>query len=237
MVPVSLDLKLLGEGAPDPQAKNAATTLMHWPGRPKTVAAYLEREAARYCGWFRAAVAATTTSPRDRILALFDPLIEQVRPDNCRGYPFQIGLAESPDSALPNPALPGHAHAIAVKDRALDQSHALTAELPGPSTRIDAAALVDHLMLVFDGVCASALSLGAAGLSVQVQPLVERLTNPNRQPDHRSWWPPVPSTARPCGLPLARWRPRRHRLRWSGPALRRDEVAALRPTVGSVTSG
>lgn len=48
--------------------------------------------------------------PRARILALFDALDEQVRPENCRGCPFLMALTEFPD-----PDLPVHRHAVATK--------------------------------------------------------------------------------------------------------------------------
>lgn len=103
-------------------------------------------------------------------------LTEQVRPDACRGCPFQIGLAE-----LADPALPGHAHAVAAKAWTLDQLRALTAELLGPAARPAAATLADHLMLILEGVYASVLSLGADGPPAQVRPLVEHLTDPHRR--------------------------------------------------------
>jgi len=148
----------------------APTTLYRlFASKDDLVAAYLEREAARYREWLASATADATAGPRDRILALFGALTEQVRPGNCRGCPFQIGLAE-----LADPALPGHAHAVAVKAWTLDRLRALTGELLGPSA--DADALADHLMLILEGVYASVLSVGPAGPSARVRSLVEHLT-------------------------------------------------------------
>ena len=163
------------------EAGVAPTTLYRlFANKDELVAAYLEREAAGYREWLTSAIADTTAGPRDRILALFDALTEQVRPDDCRGCPFQIGMAE-----LADPALPGRAHAVAVKAWTLDQLRALTEELLGPSAEQTGAAMADHLMLIFEGVYASVLSLGAAGPPAQVRSLVEHLTYPYRRPAGR----------------------------------------------------
>lgn len=159
------------------EAAVAPTTLYRlFRSKDELVAAYLEREAAGYREWFGSVIADPTTGPRDRILALFDAQTEQVRPGACRGCPFQLGLAE-----LADPALPGHAHAVAAKAWTLDQLRALTGELLGPSADAAADALADHLMLIFDGVYASVLSLGAAGPPARVRTLVEHLTDPDRR--------------------------------------------------------
>jgi AcrR family transcriptional regulator len=57
----------------------------------------LERAAEGYLAWMEAASAPSVGTPRDRILALFDALAEQVRPEHCRGCPFLMALAEYPD--------------------------------------------------------------------------------------------------------------------------------------------
>jgi AcrR family transcriptional regulator len=146
----------------------APTTLYRlFASKDDLVAAYLEREAAGYRAWLTAATAEPAGDPRGRILALFDALAEQVRPENCRGCPFQMGLAELPDADTP-----GHAHAVAVKAWTLQQLRALAAELDGQ----DADALADQLMLVLEGVYASAASLGATGPAAGARALVERLT-------------------------------------------------------------
>jgi AcrR family transcriptional regulator len=163
------------------EAGVAPTTLYRlFASKDELVAAYLEREAAGYREWLASAIADTTADPRDRILALFDALTEQVRPDDCRGCPFQIGMAE-----LADPALPGRVHAVAVKAWTLDQLRALTEELLGPSAERTGAAMADHLMLIFEGVYASVLSLGAAGPPAEVRSLVEHLTYPYRRPAGR----------------------------------------------------
>jgi AcrR family transcriptional regulator len=143
----------------------APTTLYRlFASKDDLVAAYLEREAAGYRDWFTAASAEPAGDPRARILALFDALAEQVRPENCRGCPFQLGLAELPDAAAP-----GHAHAVAVKAWTRDRLRDLTRELGADDV------LADHLMLVLEGVYASAASLGVTGPVAHARSLVERL--------------------------------------------------------------
>jgi hypothetical protein len=68
-----------------------------------------------------------------------------------------------------------------VKAWTLDQLRALTEELLGPSTEPTSLAVADQLMLLFEGVYASVLSLGATGPPAQVRPLVEHLTHPYRR--------------------------------------------------------
>jgi AcrR family transcriptional regulator len=139
----------------------APTTLYRlFASKDELVAAYLEREAAGYRAWFTAAAAEPADDPRGRILALFDALAEQVRPEDCRGCPFQMGLAELPDADTA-----GHAHAVAVKAWTLDQLRSLAGD----------DALGDEVMLVLEGVYASVASLGRTGPAARARAMVERL--------------------------------------------------------------
>jgi len=61
------------------------------------VAAYVARNDAGYRAWLREVTAPEAGSPRERILGLFDALLEQVQPELCRGCPFLMALAEFPD--------------------------------------------------------------------------------------------------------------------------------------------
>src|SRR3954469_8246621 len=138
----------------------APTTLYRlFASKDELVAAYLEREAAGYRAWFTAAAAGPADDPSARVLALFDALAEQVRPENCRGCPFQLGLAELPDAGAP-----GRAHAVAAKEWTRDQLRALAGNDLG-----------DELVLVLEGVYASVASLGTAGPAARARALVERL--------------------------------------------------------------
>lgn len=132
------------------------------------VAAYLEREDHRYQEWFRAAAAGN--GPRERILALFDALAEQVRPESCRGCPFLIALGELPD----HDAL-GHRHAVTMKHWVRAQFEALTGELAATTPIGDPQALADHLMLIMEGVYATTQAFGPTGPAAQAHLLVETL--------------------------------------------------------------
>ena len=138
----------------------APTTLYRaFASKDDLVAAYLAREAAGYREWFTAAAAGD--HPRDRVLGLFDALVAQVRAPDCRGCPFQIGVAE-----LADPGLPGHAVAAEVKRWTRDRLGEL---VEGHD------ALADELMLVLEGVYASVLTLGHEGPVLRARALVERL--------------------------------------------------------------
>jgi AcrR family transcriptional regulator len=165
-------IRATGVDAVTAAAGVAPTTLYRlFASKDELVAAYLEREAAGYRAWFDAATAEPADDPRARVLALFDALAEQVGPQDCRGCPFQLGLAE-----LPDPGLPGHAPAVAVKAWTRSRLADLTGELLGSGEAADA--LADHLLLVLEGVYASVASLGADGPAARARSLVERLLGP-----------------------------------------------------------
>ncbi len=165
------------------EAGVAPTTLYRlFASKDDLVAGYLEREAEGYRDWFTAAIGAPGSPPRERILALFDALTVQVRGEDCRGCPFQIGIAE-----LADPALPGHVQAVGVKRWTRDQLHDLAVALAVP----DPAVLAGQLMLVFEGVYASVLSLADDAPVAHVRSLVTRLLDP--VPDD-SDVPPVPAS-------------------------------------------
>jgi len=86
------------------EAGVAPTTLYRlFSSKDELVAAYVEREDRLYREWFNAAIKTGGAHPRDRIMAVFDALAEQVRPDVCRGCAFQMTLAEVPDPAAAAP--------------------------------------------------------------------------------------------------------------------------------------
>lgn len=151
------------------EANVAAPTLYRLFGsKHDLVAAYLEREDHHYREWFHAASAGQ--GPRQRILAVFDALTEQVRPESCRGCPFLIALAELPD----HHAL-GHRHAVAMKHWVRAQFHTLASELATTAPMTDPQALADQLMLVMEGVYATTQAFGATGPAAQARSLVEAL--------------------------------------------------------------
>jgi AcrR family transcriptional regulator len=130
-------------------AEVAPTTLYRlFESKDDLVGAYVERAAAEYREWFQDALGPAEDPSRDRILRLFDALEDQVQPEVCRGCPFLMALSE-----LPDPDHPGHRHAVELKEWV----RARFAELA------DERRLGDQLMLVFEGVYATAQSLTATG--------------------------------------------------------------------------
>ena len=108
--------------------------------------------------------------PRERILALFDALAEQVRPERCRGRPFQMALAEFPDAATP-----AHWNAVANKAWVRARLGELTGELAETSPIDDPIPLADELTLLMEGVYASAQALSAEGPAARARALAEAL--------------------------------------------------------------
>jgi len=147
------------------EAGVAPTTLYRlFASKDDLVAAYVERASGFYKQWFTEAT--TDGEPADRILSLFDALIEQVQPEHCRGCPFLMAMAELPDASA-------KAHALAVETKAWvrEQLGELTAQLSTP----DPAALADQLFLVMEGVYASVQSHGVDGPARQARGLVGAL--------------------------------------------------------------
>lgn len=145
----------------------APTTLYRlFASKDDLVGAYVERASRRYRGWFTETVEAAGREPRDRLLALFDALIDEVQPERCRGCPFQMALAE-----VPSPDLSAHIHAVDTKAWVRAQLGTLTRALGIE----DPATLADQLMVLIEGVYASAQSLGADGPARTTRGLVETL--------------------------------------------------------------
>jgi AcrR family transcriptional regulator len=137
----------------------APTTLYRlFASKDDLIAAYIERADRLYREWMTEATAPSVGSPRERILALFDALDEQVQPQRCRGCPFLMALAEFPD-----PQLPAHARAVAMKAWVHGRLRELTDALTATTPLSDPEALADQLAVVMEGVYASAQALGAGG--------------------------------------------------------------------------
>jgi AcrR family transcriptional regulator len=149
----------------------APTTLYRlFASKDDLVAAYVERADRLYREWLTEATEAAGPDPRERILALFDALAEQVQPQRCRGCPFLMALAEFPD-----PELPAHRRAVAAKAWVRQRLGELTAELAAAEPVGDPAALADQLSLVMEGVYASVQALGADGPARRARALAETL--------------------------------------------------------------
>ena len=153
------------------EANVAPTTLYRlFASKDDLIAAYVERADRLYREWMTEATAPDVGSPRERILALFDALDEQVQPQRCRGCPFLMALAEFPD-----PQLPAHAHAVATKAWVHGRLRELTDALAATEPVRDPEALADQLAVVMEGVYASAQALGAGGPARRARAMAETL--------------------------------------------------------------
>lgn len=160
-------IRATGVDAVAERAEVAATTLYRlFSSKDDLVGAYVERTGDRYRRWFTETVEAAGTEPRERLVGFFDALIHQVQPERCRGCPFQMALAETPD-----PGLSAHVHAVEIKAWVRAQLGALTQQLEVE----DPATLADQLMVLIEGVYASAQSVGADGPARASRALVETL--------------------------------------------------------------
>lgn len=136
----------------------APTTLYRsFASKDDLVAAYVDRYAAAYRQWIDDLASAPGSTPRSRILALFDGLADNTNPDQFRGCPFLMALAEYPD-----PASSAHASAQAVKAWVRAKLRELSGQLPGVTGR-QRDVVADQLALVVEGVYASTAALGPNG--------------------------------------------------------------------------
>jgi AcrR family transcriptional regulator len=169
-------IRATGVDALAAEADVAPTTLYRlFASKDDLVAAYIERADRLYRQWMTDATASGVGSPRERILALFDALGEQVQPQRCRGCPFLMALAEFPD-----PQLPAHARAVATKAWVHGRLRELTDALAADEPIDDPEALADQLAVVVEGVYASAQALGAAGPARRARAIAETLMDAAR---------------------------------------------------------
>jgi AcrR family transcriptional regulator len=150
----------------------APTTLYRLFGsKDGLVAAYVERAGALYEEWFDQSLGSAERPARERLLSLFAALDEQVQPQNCRGCPFLMALAEIPDESDP-----AHQHAVAVKAWVSKRFGELARELTPPVA--DPDQLADALTLIFEGSYASAQALGAGGPARRSPAIVAAMLGP-----------------------------------------------------------
>ncbi|MFI6031980.1 TetR/AcrR family transcriptional regulator [Amycolatopsis magusensis] len=149
------------------EAKVAPTTLYRlFSSKDELVGAYVEHTAGDFRERFEEVVEAAGPDPREQLLAVFDLAYAEVDSEEFRGCALQMTLAEFPDHELP-----AHRNAVAAKSWFRERIGELTARLEVD----EPGALADHLTLVFEGVNASGLSLGADGPARQSRKLVELL--------------------------------------------------------------
>jgi AcrR family transcriptional regulator len=135
-------------------AEVAPTTLYRLFGsKDGLVAAYVERAGTLYREWFNQSLGSPDRPARERLLDLFRALDQQVQPENCRGCPFLMALAEIPDESDP-----AHRLAVALKAWVNERFGELVRELTPPVA--DPDQLADALTLIFEGSYASAQALG-----------------------------------------------------------------------------
>lgn len=140
------------------EARVAPTTLYRiFTNKDGLVDAYVSREAAGHREWFEQSLGDADRPAADRLIALFAALSELVRPEICRGCPFQMALAE-----LPLPTLGGREAAIELKQWVRVRFGELARQHVGRRGRA-AEMLADQLMLLYDGAFATAASLGGDG--------------------------------------------------------------------------
>ena len=136
----------------------APTTLYRvFRSKDALVATYVDRYATGYRAWIESLTSDPALPARDRILALFDGLLANTGPEDFRGCPFLMVLAE-----YPNTASAAHVSAQAVKAWVRGRLHTLALELPDrDADSVDH--LADRLALVVEGLYASTAALGSTG--------------------------------------------------------------------------
>lgn len=132
------------------------------------VAAYVARSRERAQARFDAAIAAAGPDPRARVLAMFDALAEDIRPEVFRGCACMMTIAEFPD-----PALPAHQSAIGSKT----WIHARFGELAEQLRVAEPDVLADQLSIIWEGTNNTAQAMGADGPPASTRALVTAILN------------------------------------------------------------
>ncbi len=153
------------------EAGVAPTTLYRlFASKDDLIAAYVQRADRLYRDWFDTAANSGGADPRTAILAVFEALTEQVQPQQCRGCPFLMALAEFPD-----PAHPAHRAAVTMKTWVRERLGQLTAELASGGRAARPDLLADQLSLIMEGVYASVQALTAEGPARHARTVVESI--------------------------------------------------------------
>ncbi|GAA5200339.1 TetR/AcrR family transcriptional regulator [Rugosimonospora acidiphila] len=156
------------------EAGIAPTTLYRlFASKDDLIAAYIERAKAFYQEWFDASARSGGDVPRDQILAVFDAIAEQVGPEQCRGCPFLMALAEFPDANHP-----AHRASVAHKSWLRMRFGELVRDFAETTPVTDPEQLADYLALVMEGVYASVQALGDGGPARNARALAQRLLEP-----------------------------------------------------------
>ncbi|MEU8132733.1 TetR/AcrR family transcriptional regulator [Streptodolium elevatio] len=150
------------------EAGVAPTTLYRlFASKDDLITAYVVRGGEFYQQWFEDALGdPADRDARTRVLSLFDALVDQVHPSRCRGCPFLIALAETPD-----PNHPANRAARATKAWVRQRFADLADEAGVPRPAEFAA----RLALVMEGVYASVQATGTDGPAHDARALVDDL--------------------------------------------------------------
>jgi hypothetical protein len=105
------------------------------------VAAYLRRQDEGWFDWLE------RTAARDGLAHFFDELDEQAREVDYRGCPFRMALAEYPSPT-------SEVHRIAVDNKL--HTRARFRELASQAGAAEPDTVAEQLVLLMDGICASA---------------------------------------------------------------------------------
>ncbi|HEX6360618.1 TetR/AcrR family transcriptional regulator [Actinophytocola sp.] len=127
------------------------------------IAAYVDGLVTASQQRFDAATEAAGPDPRDKILAMFDALAEDIRPEVFRGCACMMTMAEFPDEALP-----AHRGAVGAKE----WIRARFGELAEQLGVADPKTLADQLSIIWEGTNTTAQALGADGPPTSTRPLV-----------------------------------------------------------------
>lgn len=136
------------------------------------VAAYVAQSRERSQIRLDAAIAAAGADPRARILAMFDALAEDIRPEVFRGCACMMTLAEFPDQALP-----AHQGAIGAKTWVRARFGELAEQLRVAKPEI----LADQLSIIWEGTNSTAHAMGADGPPASTRALVTAILDHHTQ--------------------------------------------------------
>jgi AcrR family transcriptional regulator len=138
------------------------------------IAAYVTRTTDAGKVRLNAAIEAAGPDARARILAMFDTLAEDIRPDVFRGCACMMTMAE-----FPNPDLPAHQGAVSTKQWV----RAKLGELAEQLGVADPKTLADQLSIIWEGTNTTAQALGADGPPTSTRPLVVAILDHHARQD------------------------------------------------------
>jgi AcrR family transcriptional regulator len=154
------------------QAAGVGPTTLYrlFANKDELIAAYVERNSQGYRQALAEATDVAAGTARERVMALFDTIAEQVQPEICRGCPFLMALAEFPD-----PTHPAHVIAVSTKAWVRDLLRDLAEALADAEGVEDPALLADQLALVVEGVYASVQALSVSGPAAHARETAQAL--------------------------------------------------------------